>query len=224
MGFGSDDISRVSRAGYWKFFIANLVAIIALIGVCFTAAMNGELAIAIIAFLLIAPVGIYFRVIMMRRCRDLGWPTSLPWITFGLGIVANFYSFGSIGDAKGAFAGLGLAWLVGMIDFVLMIVLGVVKGREPTDYSAVFGDGPALTQKRAKHAAAMPSTISAPPRGVADGDSDAMDDAIARALDNYRRTGSAVAEAPAASPLARKAAPAPRAAPPRAAGFGRKMV
>ncbi len=218
---------RVGRRKYWAMFFANIVAVIVLAFISLAALAGGEWMVAILCFVLIIPIGIYFRVIMMRRCRDIGWPPSLPWITFGLGVVASMWNFGNIGaglatDPASALGGVGFSWLVSIADFVLMITLGSIKGRSEMNYQDVFGgDAPVRTAPAADYAsqdrAAGLSALAS--EDVASGD--AMDDAIARAVENYRRTGSAVpGQAPVgASP--RRAASTP---PTRQTGFGRKMV
>lgn len=212
MAFPVNDGTRVSRGRYWTLFFVNMVAIIVLIGISLGSVASEAWALAIIAFLLIVPVGLYFRVVMMRRCRDIGWPPALPWITFGLGIFASFINFGSVASMDPAvlMGSMGLSSLVSLVDFGLMITLGVVKRRSEMDYQEVFGDAP--TQQ----------VRTAPGPMAAMGDTDAMDDAIARALDNYRRTGSAVPNDAPVQAAPRRTTPA--APPQRVAGFGRKMV
>ncbi|MCB2067026.1 MAG: DUF805 domain-containing protein [Erythrobacter sp.] len=240
MAFPVDEKPRVGRKQYWILFGVNIVAMVMLVVGAVAALMAGEFLTAGLAFLLIVPVGIYFRVVMMRRCRDIGWPPSLPWIMFGLGMVASWYSLGSTGSGVvgmekpvgPATGGMGLSWLVSMADFVLMIVLGCIRSRDSVDYQEVFGgyaSAPAPQRTMPKsHRGADPrpqADFGAPRPSVASGDSDAMDDAIARALDNYRRTGSAVPEAGQQGPLRQRGAPAPAPAQQlRVGGFGRKVV
>lgn len=245
MAYPESEGARVNRSRYWLMFFVTMVASIVLIGLSIGAFANGSIGLGIIAFLLIAPLNIYFRVIMMRRCRDIGWAPALPWITFGLGIVASIFSFGSLAtmDPTTIMGGSGFSMLVSLADLVLMIALGSVRGKPQIDYRDVF-DGhdsePAPQQRTGPRPAAgfgalQPNTATGAATGaetgtetgaVADGaagSGDAMDDAIARALENYKRTGSAVPEqAPAAPPAIRQRAP--QAAPARVAGFGRKMV
>lgn len=241
MAYPESEGARVNRSRYWLMFFVTMVASIVLIGLSIGAFANGSIGLGIIAFLLIAPLNIYFRVIMMRRCRDIGWAPALPWITFGLGIVASIFSFGSLAtmDPTTIMGGSGFSMLVSLADLVLMIALGSVRGKPQIDYRDVF-DGhdsqPAPQQRTgprpaARFGALQPNTATgaatgaetgAVPFGAADS-GDAMDDAIARALENYKRTGSAVPEqAPAESSALRQRAP--QDAPARVAGFGRKMV
>ncbi len=229
MAYPESEGARVNRSRYWLMFFVTMVASIVLIGVSIGAFANGSIGLGIIAFLLIAPLNIYFRVIMMRRCRDIGWAPALPWITFGLGIVASVFSFGSMAtlDPTIILGGSGFSMLVSLADLVLMIALGSVRGKPQMDYREVF-DGydrqPAPQQRTGPRPAAGFST-SQP--GAATGDAtssgDAMDDAIARALENYKRTGSAVPEQATAAPSPVRQR-AQQAAPARVAGFGRKMV
>ncbi|MWV27047.1 DUF805 domain-containing protein [Aurantiacibacter rhizosphaerae] len=222
MAFSADDSSRISRSGYWKHFFINVVAVLLLIGVAFGSLASGAWVFAIIAVLLIVPVGIYFRVVMMRRCRDIGWPPALPWITFGLGVVGGMFNFEGYArmDMDVLLGGSALSSLVSLLDFALMITLGSVRGRDGANYAQVFGEGPAQANMRTGPRAA--SDFGAPAPSVATGDGDAMDDAIARAVENYRRTGSAVPNLTQANAPSRST---PRAAPPsRATGFGRKMI
>ncbi|MEL1249186.1 DUF805 domain-containing protein [Aurantiacibacter gilvus] len=225
--------ARVSRSRYWLMFFVILVASIVLIGLSIGAFANGEIAVGIIAFLLIAPLNVYFRVIMMRRCRDIGWAPALPWITFGLGIVASILSLGSIAtlDPAVVLGGSGFSMLVSLADLVLMVALGSVRSKPQVDYRDVFDgyDHQGAPQQRTGPRAMAGSGTPQPGRVTngatvaATGSTDAMDDAIARALENYKRTGSAVPELATAgsSPVRQRS---PQAAPARVAGFGRKKV
>lgn len=221
MAYPESEGARVNRSRYWLMFFVTMVASIVLIGVSIGAFANGSFGLGIIAFLLIAPLNIYFRVIMMRRCRDIGWPAALPWITFGLGIVASIFSFGSLAtfDPSLIMGGSGFSMLVSLADLVLMIALGSVRGRPQVDYREVFdGYGDQYRQPAQQRTGPRPAA-----GGGASGGGDAMDDAIARAVENYKRTGSAVPQQAGAAPSpVRQRAPQP--APARAAGFGRKMV
>lgn len=221
--------ARVNRSRYWLMFFVTMVASIVLIGVSIGAFANGSIGLGIIAFLLIAPLNIYFRVIMMRRCRDIGWAPALPWITFGLGIVASIFSFGSMAtlDPTIILGGSGFSMLVSLADLVLMIALGSVRGKPQMDYREVFQgyDRQPAAQHRSgsRPAAGFGASQPAMAREGTSGSGDAMDDAIARAVENYKRTGSAVPEqaTDAPSPVRQRVQ---QAAPARAAGFGRKVV
>ena len=200
-----DDKPRVGRSRYWLLFLIYMVATIVLLVGAVGMLMEGSWIAAIGLVLIVIPIGIWFRIVMMRRCRDIGWPPALPWISMGISMFAGFTSFGSInaGDPTTMFAATGFSWLAQIADFVLVMVLGAVKGRARVDYREVFGDGPVSRPSQAHSAG---------------GDAD---DAIARALENYRRTGSAVPQQSAVpARKSRSAAPAR----PQPTGFGRKPV
>ena len=232
---GTGDKSRVSRSTYWKMFGLNLVALVVLGFVCISAAVNGSYGIAILAFMLIGPIAIYFRVIQMRRCRDIGWPAALPWIMLGLTMIGSALTLGALASG-GGLSGLGIAQLISFADFGLMIALGSIKGRSETDFAEVFGGGPPMRtapanpSSRDRFARAAPDSVQT--AGVAGGGTiDAMDDAIARAVENYKRTGSATTPSGGGRARRQRAAGETRPHPPglapagpRHGGFGRKAV
>ncbi|WP_296677043.1 DUF805 domain-containing protein [Novosphingobium sp.] len=194
MSFSVQDKSRLGRSGYWTAFVINIVAIIGLLGACIAAALGGHISIAVLLFLLVAPVGIYFRVIMMRRCRDIGWPAALPWILFGAGILATLTRF-SQGLEGLRSPGLGgVAGLVSLIDFGFMIAIGCIQGQsrsgsyaqyfEPDDddYSAVRPANRAATAQPARMPQGYEPEV-APAASLSREDEEAgWDAAIARAL------------------------------------------
>jgi uncharacterized membrane protein YhaH (DUF805 family) len=141
MAFPSDPRGRIGRNKYWIMFLVNIVTVFVLILGAFGALAAGMFPLAIVLFLAIAPVGIYFRVVMMRRCRDIGWPAILPWLFFGAGMLASFGSFGEIGSTTATLSALGFQMLVGMADFVFMIVIGCIAGQSEgrADYETIFG-------------------------------------------------------------------------------------
>ena len=194
---------RIGRSRYWLHFLICLVVGIALVVGAVTAFFSGSFGLAIVLLLPLLATGIWFRIVMMRRCRDVGWPPALPWIFFAALILTSGAGFGAIstGDPTALFASTGLSWLVQIGDFVLVMILGFKRGIGAPDYRTVFGDGPDEAR---------------------DNDGDA-DDAIARALENYRRTGSAVPQQSRPAKTARRSVPQKAPQPVmQAGGFGRK--
>jgi uncharacterized membrane protein YhaH (DUF805 family) len=208
MGFPSDTSGRASQSKYWTLFGVYMIAVPVLLIGGLIAIVQGSIGLGLMLIVAIVPLGIYWRVIMMRRCRDIGWPAFLPWLIFGLQFATSFgISSGSVeGAGPGAVLSmLALPLLLGLADFVFSIVIGCIGTKQGADYAAVFGDGPEPSQRTR-------------PAGSPDGEGpDRFDDAIARALEAHRR-GESVVGAPSAP------RPAP-AMPGRPAGtFGRRII
>ncbi|MFM5884364.1 MAG: DUF805 domain-containing protein [Novosphingobium sp.] len=231
MSFSVVDKSRIGRSGYWTAFVINIVAIVALIGACVAAAMSGHFAAAILLFLLVAPVGIYFRVVMMRRCRDIDWPAFLPWALFAAGILANLARASQgLEGLRNPNAGIP-ALLIGLIDFGFMIAIGCIDSKDRAgDYVRQFydeDDQPLARSAAAQPAARMPSGYDADAasaqRALLSGreqEEAGWDAAIARALEARQQDGGADSHRPVAPAVQR---PAPALQRP-AGGFGRRVV
>lgn len=224
MGYSVPDKSRIGRSAYWTQFIVNIGVIIALLVGMVMAAMGGNLGVALLCFLLVAPVGIYFRVVMMRRCRDIGWPAFLPWVLFGAGILANVFRASQGLDGLRNPGGGGLPMLIGLADFAFMIVIGCIQGRGHEDYASHFAPDDDYSPAAPARFAGTPAPIPAMPRQFGEAPLDreqeeaGWDAAIARALEARQR----------AEGQAQTAAPAPRMSAPGlqrpAGGFGRRVI
>jgi uncharacterized membrane protein YhaH (DUF805 family) len=188
------------------FGITMAVMVLLLAGGGF-ALLQGNWGLALLMVAAIAPLGIYWRVIMMRRCRDIGWPAATPWLISGVQVALSFSlpsSHGAVGAAAGS--AFLLVSLVAFADFVFTIVIGCIRTKQAVDYAAVFGDGPGTFQR------------AEPRDGEAlRGGPDRFDEAIARALE-ARQRGEGARGAP------QPAHPAPALAARRSAGFGRRVV
>ncbi|WP_156169989.1 DUF805 domain-containing protein [Aurantiacibacter luteus] len=183
---------RIGRSRYWLLFLIYSVACVILMVGAGAALLSGDWVKGGIAVVLVLPLGVWFRVIMMRRCRDIGWAPSLPWLLMGASVVAGVATFATSGAAQANTLGAsGLATLVYLGDFVFTLVIGAIRSRGGAgeDYAAVFSD----------------DDVDFDPHGAG------ADAAIARALEDFRRT-------------ARPARPRPASALPRSGGFGRKVV
>jgi uncharacterized membrane protein YhaH (DUF805 family) len=213
MGFPADNSKRVSQGKYWALFGAYMVATVALLGGGVVAIVQGSIGLGLLMIVAIVPLGIYWRVIMMRRCRDIGWPAFLPWAIFGLQFVTSFLGQASfLGGTTPSLGLLMLPLLLGLADFVFSIVIGCMGSKREFDYNAVFDDyrGEYRDEpQRTRPASAAPA--------VAGAGGDRFDDAIARALEAHRRGESVLDARPAARPAPAMPARAP-------AGFGRKMA
>jgi uncharacterized membrane protein YhaH (DUF805 family) len=191
--------------------LINIVVCVGLVLGGVSAMFSGSFVVGIALVLAVIPVGIYFRVVMMRRCRDIGWTPALPWILFGVGIVANLITLLGGSSPAEAFTMMTLPVLVGLADFTVMIVIGCIGSKDGAgsiDYQRVFGDDPDELRHLAQ------AGIQAPP---ADEETARWDDAIKRALAKQAAGGQ---ELQAAGSSASTAPPAP--ARPQPAGFGRK--
>jgi uncharacterized membrane protein YhaH (DUF805 family) len=203
MAHAPKNMPVVGQSKYWTQFLINFVAVISLLALAIVSLMSGSWGVAILAFLAIAPVGIWFRVVMVRRCRDIGWPTFLPWLLFGGGVAFNVLRIGGGSAAafeQGSLSSVAmLPLLVGLVDFGFMVTIGCIASKQQ-DYAGVFDDG------------AVPATPgSSQPAGAQDARWDA---AIAAAL--------AAREGADAAPAQRPVAPRPALG--RPGGFGRRIV
>ena len=236
MAYTVSDRGRVGQSTYWAYFGGFIVLTVILIAVAIDAVINFSFGTAIVCALLVLPLGIYFRVIMMRRCRDIGWPASLPWVFVGAGIVVNMFARASLtGGAMPTSGAMFLPLIVNLADFVFSIVIGCFPTKDSqVPYGEIFGPddyvpGPAQRmpasrpgggqwQQRTEPAAAHMVDRGAPsPAMMAtdEPDTDRYDAAIARALEAHR---SKVTEQQSSQPSSR---PMPTT-PLRAGGFGRK--
>lgn len=205
---------RVGQAQYWTWFGIYVVAVVALMGFAFYCFVTGDLSTGVTAILPLAPLGIYFRVIEMRRCRDIGWPVFLPWLLFAVPFCfAMFTGMGGLGSGIGsAVTALTVPLLISLVDFVFSIVIGCIATKdEGEDYARIFGGEP-QPARPGGYREPRPAGPSGEPNY------DRFDEAIARALEARRGTGSEPVPAPAPEPI-------PASAHARAvAGFGRKVV
>ena len=211
MSISTHEDGRIGRRAYWFMFRVNLAIVVALLGAGFMAVAGGAFVLGILLLLAIAPVGIYFRVVMMRRCRDIGWPAALPWIFFGAGMLASFGTYSQIlgVPASAQVPIVGLSFLVSLADFAFMVVIGWIRGTsERTNYNAIFGPD----ERDARMAA--PVRVARP---AYRGETDERDE------DSDARWDAAIQNALAARAGASAEAPQPPVLP-RSAGFGRKPV
>ena len=225
MGFEYQGKPVCSQSSYWTQFVINFVAVLGLLSLSIYSLFTGHWGVAIIAFLLMVPVGIYFRVVMMRRCRDIGWPPFLPWLFFGGGILGNMGRI-TAGSAAALKTGmLGLPLLIGLADFVFMIVIGCIASKRQ-DFAAVFEDDPrpGLSQPATRRgeptrSPAFSNAASAPTAAIPPAETEQearWDSAIANAL-AAREAGESKP-----APQQRPFAPGPLAG--RPGGFGRRVV
>lgn len=241
MSFGSQDKNRITRSRYWLAMLINCVAVTVLLVGGIMALFDGSYVLGIGMMLAIVPVGIYFRVIMMRRCRDIGWPAYLPWALFGAGILGFFItagsSFGGISNALDGGVGAGSALsglsvipsIVGLVDFGVMIALGCIAGTPTHDYSDVFGEDPGAFSGQpsggfaggsdgVSRRTAPAATAFASPSAETSSDDErgSWDSAIERALAKQKNADVSVADSSGGP------APAESPAMPQPVGFGRK--
>jgi uncharacterized membrane protein YhaH (DUF805 family) len=130
MSIAVDDPGRIGQSKYWMYFGGNLVLAPALLIGGLYAMFSGSFGLGILSILLVLPLAIYFRVIMMRRCRDIGWPTFLPWLAIGFAVLMGFMS-GSRMTANPAhlYSSLGLPMFVNALDFIFMITIGCISSK-----------------------------------------------------------------------------------------------
>jgi uncharacterized membrane protein YhaH (DUF805 family) len=204
---------RIGQAEYWIWFGLYVVAVLGLVGFSLYSFATGEFGRAVTAILPLAPLGIYFRVIEMRRCRDIGWPAILPWLFFvipmGVGFTIRASGMGT--DIATAIAALTVPLLISLVDFIFSIVIGCIATKAPgEDYARIFGGDP---QPARSHSRQDPHPSGEPGH-------DRFDEAIARALEARRTAGAEPARAFAAEPPAIASTAHARSV----VGFGRKVV
>lgn len=239
MGFPNQDKARIGRPAYWTGFVVNFTLVVGLLVAAVALGMNGHFGPAILCFLAIVPAGLYFRVIMMRRCRAIGWPAFLPWLMFGLGLFANLTR---LSQGVEGLRNPGLAvfpMLVGLADFALMIAIGCIAGRGQREVAQVFEpDEDAFATARPLAQRSVPrgfGTAPAAPRVPQDfeptpafraagyhtreQEEASWDAAIARALEARQRDAGGEIHRPLAPPVQRTSGPRRPVA-----GFGRRVV
>ena len=145
MSFDVEDRSRIGRSTYWLYYVGTTVAFWAM--TAWAVYQLLKLDTIPIVFGLIAPTALYFyfRVIAMRRCRDIGWPAFLPWLIVGLIFVCSFVAALKDGvrpepSLETLDAPTVITALLGVTDFVFLIVIGCLGSARP-DLDA-FGEGP----------------------------------------------------------------------------------
>jgi uncharacterized membrane protein YhaH (DUF805 family) len=208
-----DRSRRIGQSAYWGRFAVFMIGVPLLLGFGIYSLFSRDYGLGIVAILAIFPLSIWFRFVMMRRCRDIGWPIFLPWSAQALQFLMVFLLFtsgglsGGMGAARTVSSG---SLLIGFADFVLVIVLGCVRSRHvDVDYAEVFGGEPAALRA---HPSPAPYGVAADDRPSA---IQAREDAaIERALAAYRDR--------ATEPAAATPRPAPIVTAPRTTGFGRK--
>lgn len=207
MGHGK----HIGRSAYWLRIVGLFVAMMALLAFAFGAFVTGNFGTALLCVALFLPAGIYFRIVQMRRCRDIGWPAFLPWVIFGVLMLNTASTFSNVTSAAQLMTGSAMSMVLSLADFVFMVVIGCIAGRSDAGRDPATDSYGSVTLRHGDDVSEG-------------GGDDPYGDAIARAMGNYRRTGSA---APGqAAPVVHKApqAAARPAIPPRVAGFGRKAV
>ncbi|MBU6268645.1 MAG: DUF805 domain-containing protein [Sphingomonadales bacterium] len=142
MSFEADQSGRIGQPGYWMWFGVTMIGTVLLLVGGVMQLFRGSWGSGILCILAVLPLSIWFRVIEMRRCRDIGWPAALPWIMLGMQFLSGFMMRPSqMVTGAGAMPGAGMLAapaLLGLADFVLMIVLGCIAGK--ADDWSVFDD------------------------------------------------------------------------------------
>ncbi len=137
-----DDIGetrRVDQAEYWIWFGGTLVLTMTFFGVGAYRVWWGDALTGVLLLLLTLPLTIYFRVIMMRRCRDINWPASLPWLLLGAGFLAGLIPGMEVRTATQASAAvLALPTILCLTDFIFMIAIGCISSASSFDYETEY--------------------------------------------------------------------------------------
>jgi hypothetical protein len=213
----------VGQGTYWAFFGGFMILIPVLLFGGFAAMLHGSLGPGLLMIAAILPIGIYWRVIMMRRCRDIGWPAFLPWLSFGLQFVASFSAMHSLQSmrygAAPAPSMLSMPLLMAFVDFAFTIVIGCIGSKQPFDYATAFAGVSGSYDPPPQPSQPSQSLRPTPPPDQAGAEGgDRYDAAIARALEAHRRGDSLVGSPPPPSQ------PAPSGPARPAGGFGGRTV
>lgn len=221
MPFEVRDPKRVGQAQYWTFFVLNGVAIVVLLVGGLWALFSGELVLGMLMILAVIPVGIYFRVIQMRRCRDIGWPAFLPWVFFGM----QFLNGLRFDLQEPTSMGLGLPIVLGLADFIFSIAIGALPSRQgfdPESGLAAYApatQAPGVTVRSSASEKEFGQMASGATYSEDRDDQMSREDAaIARALAAHRSGQSLLAD----PPQARQQGQQPAVPGIRRGGFGKK--
>lgn len=218
MNFAVAGRRGMERGQYWTYLIVYVVAVLGLAVGSVIALGRNEYILALAAFLLIGAGSLLFRGVMIRRCREIGWPDVLPWLTLTFTAMAMASTFLSLAIApEPSLSSLGWTSLLVVIDVVLMITIGLREGAADLA-RARRQEEDELEATRAAFARLKPGSIQAP----RDNEDAAVrvDDAIARALADHRGEKPAEEGTPN---VARQATQRRPAHGPRAATFGRRV-
>lgn len=125
------DQGRVGQSTYWMYYVGIMVLTWAMYGWGLYEFLKFHLMPIVFGFIAPFILSIYFRIIAMRRCRDIGWPAFLPWLTLGLtmgcGVIGGLLVGFHPGSAHGTISALmGVSMLLGLVDFVFLIAIGCI--------------------------------------------------------------------------------------------------
>ncbi len=137
MSFHAEDSGRIGQSAYWMYFGAYMIATpLLLVGGGYEL-ITGKFGTGIICFILMLVGVMYFRVIVMRRCRDIGWPAFLPWVTLVLQMGIGFMNGLSAGldpvarhHHMATSPSLGLPLVLGFVDLIMAIVVGCIGSKQ----------------------------------------------------------------------------------------------
>ena len=135
-----NDQSRVGRLTYWMYYVGIMVLTWAMYGWGIYEFVKLNLVPIVFGFIAPTILSIYFRIIAMRRCRDIGWPAYLPWLTISLLVACGVISGLQAGLHPGSSLGtigvsVMLGGVLGLADFIFLIVIGCVGGADTGDDS-----------------------------------------------------------------------------------------
>jgi uncharacterized membrane protein YhaH (DUF805 family) len=229
MSFPEQNSKRIGQSSYWMYFGANLILAPALLLGGVAAMFSGQFVLGAICMMLVFPMGLFFRVIMMRRCRDIGWPTFLPWMPFICSVIIGAMNGVSVASnpaaaASSVMTSFGLSMTISLLDFVFMIVIGCIATKTyKSEYADIFGDDEAMARMAQSRSEGRPPPRLADDSDDGDAGRDRWDAAIAArlaALSHPVEGGVPVSPSAAREPIPM---PRPPVRPP-VGGFGRKVA
>jgi uncharacterized membrane protein YhaH (DUF805 family) len=146
MTHDAKDAGRIGRAGYWLYYVGITVLTLALYGWGLYEFISFHVFPIVFGFIAPFILSLYLRVIAMRRCRDIGWSAFLPWLTMGLTMVWGAINGLQVGLHPASALGMAGATLVvgallGLADFIFLIVIGFIAGADGGG-RGWGGDGP----------------------------------------------------------------------------------
>jgi hypothetical protein len=93
--FARDEGRYIGQSQYWARFAVFMIGVPVLLGFGIYSLVTRDYGIGVLSILAVFPLSIWFRFVMMRRCRDIGWPVFLPWTAQGLQFLMFFGMFSS---------------------------------------------------------------------------------------------------------------------------------
>ncbi|MFC4292710.1 hypothetical protein ACFOWX_09825 [Sphingorhabdus arenilitoris] len=80
--------TRISRTAYWMTLLACIMLQAVILFGAGVSAIIGPSQVAVVGMTAIIIFGLAFHIVMMLRCRDIGWPILLPWVSLAVSLAS----------------------------------------------------------------------------------------------------------------------------------------